>query len=112
MAQILENSTSSAESSLNQTGYDDYLNPCYTCTPTEDEYGKLATFELLAKYPELSGDPLGNETGSNTRISNNAATSGSSGTSSGRVMIDVMSQSVLYSDVSALNNKQQYSLVL
>lgn len=43
-------------------GYDDYLEPCVGCTPSEEDYENLTTFELLAKYPELSGDPISNET--------------------------------------------------
>jgi hypothetical protein len=55
-----------AEATLaNQTSTatdDAYLEPCYGCEPTEDDYENLTTFELLAIYPELSGDPIGNAT--------------------------------------------------
>jgi hypothetical protein len=69
--------TSSAQLISNQSSDNDYLNPCYGCNPTEDDYENLTTFELLAKYPELSGDPIGNETGDATMVSSDNATSSS-----------------------------------
>lgn len=45
--------------------YDDYLEPCYGCSPTEEDFETLTTFELLAKYSELSGDPIDNQTTQN-----------------------------------------------
>jgi hypothetical protein len=53
-----------------------YLESCNSCNATEADYENLTTFELLAIYPELSGDPLDNATG----VSRNAETGASTGT--------------------------------
>jgi hypothetical protein len=47
-----------------------YLKPCNSCNATEADYENLTTLELLAIYPELTGDPLDNA----TRISSNEET--------------------------------------
>ena len=65
-----------------------YLESCNSCNATEADYENLTTFELLAIYPELSGDPLDNvtsvmpaPTGNTTTTSNQTDMSNSTGNS-------------------------------
>jgi hypothetical protein len=55
-------STPADETASDDVG-DAYLQPCgETCTASTQDYENLTTFELLAKYPELSNDTSSNVT--------------------------------------------------
>jgi hypothetical protein len=97
-------SGSATTSEANAIDYDSYLDPCYTCTPTEDDFENLTTFELLAKYPQLSGDPIDNATETASDDNDNMPAAPEQNTTSFNETLTASNETSIFNGSASTNN--------